>query len=245
MCRPLIVSVWPREVDVSLRYTRVLRAANECSQIRSFTAEAHLIVHESWLPVQLLIFACFAPGWFLSHTTYSKGAESRHVYISMFRAPGRGLEPKLYVCLLGLRLCPRSKTHPTCTINCCWCVASFLACKITSINSRISHYAPFIHHGHLQLRFLQFWIKKCWSQRTQPWDTQIELDSEYLTHLRWFNRKFFKESHCISRNPPCSSSPMHLWQDGEPVGGPVISQDSGHLTSAHNTSTSWNWKQYN
>ena len=32
------------------------------------------------------------------------------------------------------------------------------ACKITSINNRISHYAPFIHHGRLQLRFLQFWI---------------------------------------------------------------------------------------
>ena len=61
------------------------------------------------------------------------------------------------------------------------------ACKITSIHSWISH--PFIHHGCLHLRFLQFWIKRHWSQHTQPWDTQIQLDSEFLTHLLWFNRR--------------------------------------------------------
>ena len=33
------------------------------------------------------------------------------------------------------------------------------ACKITSINSRISHYAPFNTRRRLHLRFLQFWIK--------------------------------------------------------------------------------------
>ena len=64
------------------------------------------------------------------------------------------------------------------------------ACKITSITSRISHFAPFIHHGCLHFRFLQFWIKrKHWLQGTQSWDTQIQLDTEFLTHLRWFNRQ--------------------------------------------------------
>ena len=56
------------------------------------------------------------------------------------------------------------------------------------INIRISHYAPFIYHGHLHPRFQQFWIKRCWSQHTQPWYTHIQLDSEFLTHLCWFNR---------------------------------------------------------
>ena len=60
--------------------------------------------------------------------------------------------------------------------------------KVTSINSRISYYAPFIHHGRLQLRFLQFWMKTRWSQHSQPWDSQIQLDAEYLSHQRWFNR---------------------------------------------------------
>ena len=63
------------------------------------------------------------------------------------------------------------------------------ACKISSITSRISHFAPFIHHGRLHLRFLQFWIKRHWSQHKQSWDTQIQLDAEFLTQLRWFNRQ--------------------------------------------------------
>ena len=60
--------------------------------------------------------------------------------------------------------------------------------KVTSINGRIFHYAPFIHHRRLQIRFLQFWIKNCWSQHPQPWDSQIQLDTEYVSHLWWFNR---------------------------------------------------------
>ena len=59
------------------------------------------------------------------------------------------------------------------------------ACKISSIISRISHIAPFIHHGRLHLRFLQFWIKRQWSQHQQSWDTQIQLDAEFLAHLSW------------------------------------------------------------
>ena len=62
------------------------------------------------------------------------------------------------------------------------------ACKVTSINSRITHYAPFIHHGRLQLCFLQFLIKNRWSQYSQHWDSKIQLNTEYLSHLRWFNR---------------------------------------------------------
>ena len=63
------------------------------------------------------------------------------------------------------------------------------ACKISSIISRISHVAPFIHHGRLHLRFLQFWIKRQWSQHQQSWDTQIQLDAEFLAHLSWYNRR--------------------------------------------------------
>ena len=68
-------------------------------------------------------------------------------------------------------------------------VNSHAACKISSIISRISHIAPFIHHGRLHLRFLQFWIKRQWSQHQQSWDTQIQLDAEFLAHLSWYNRR--------------------------------------------------------
>ena len=57
--------------------------------------------------------------------------------------------------------------------------------KVTSINGRISHCVHFIHNGHLQLYFLQLWIKTHWSQDSQLWDSQIQLDAEYLSHLRW------------------------------------------------------------
>ena len=60
--------------------------------------------------------------------------------------------------------------------------------KLSSITSRISHFAPFIHHGCLQLGFLQFWIKRhC--QHRQSWDTPLQLDAEFLFHLHWFNRQ--------------------------------------------------------
>ena len=61
--------------------------------------------------------------------------------------------------------------------------------KLSSITSRISHFAPFIHHGCLHLRFLQFWIKWQWTQHRQSWDTPLQLDAEFLSHLRWFNRQ--------------------------------------------------------
>ena len=60
--------------------------------------------------------------------------------------------------------------------------------KFSSITSRISHFAPFIHHRRLQLRFLQFWIKWHWTQHRQSWDTPLQLDAEFLSPLRWFNR---------------------------------------------------------
>ena len=85
------------------------------------------------------------------------------------------------------------------------------ACKISSITSRISHFAPFIHHGRLHLRLLQFWIKRHWSQHKHTWDTQIQLDSEFLTQFHCStDEKFFKESLYISRNPTCFSSQMHF-----------------------------------
>ena len=57
--------------------------------------------------------------------------------------------------------------------------------KISSITSRISHFVPFIHHGRLQLRFLRFRIKRHWAQHRQSWDTPLQLDAEFLSHLRW------------------------------------------------------------
>ena len=61
--------------------------------------------------------------------------------------------------------------------------------KISSITSCISHFAPFIHHGRLQLRFLQFWIKRHWAQHRQSWNTPLQLNAEFLSHLRWFNKQ--------------------------------------------------------
>ena len=53
--------------------------------------------------------------------------------------------------------------------------------KISSIISRMSHFAPFIYSGRLHLRFLQFWFKARWSQHQQSWDTPIKLDADFLT----------------------------------------------------------------
>ena len=61
--------------------------------------------------------------------------------------------------------------------------------NISSITSRISHFAPFIHHGRLHLRFLQFWIKRHWAQHRQSWDTEIQLDAEFLNSLGSADRK--------------------------------------------------------
>ena len=61
--------------------------------------------------------------------------------------------------------------------------------KISSIISRMSHFALFIYNGRLHLRFLQFWFKAQWSQHQQSWDTPIKLDADFLTYLRWFQRQ--------------------------------------------------------
>ena len=61
--------------------------------------------------------------------------------------------------------------------------------KISSIAFWISHFAPFINHGCHHLRFLHFWIKIHWSQHRQSLDTPVQLDAEFLTQLRWFNRR--------------------------------------------------------
>ena len=60
--------------------------------------------------------------------------------------------------------------------------------KVSSIIGRMSHFAPFISSGRLHLRFLQFWFKAQWSQHQQSWDTPIQLDTDFLTYLRWFQR---------------------------------------------------------
>ena len=82
--------------------------------------------------------------------------------------------------------------------------------KILSISSRISHFAPFIHHGRLQLRFLQFWIKRHWVQHRQSWDTPLQLDANFsFTCVASTDRMFYREFLCIFWNPACSSSQMH------------------------------------
>ena len=58
--------------------------------------------------------------------------------------------------------------------------------KVSSIISRLSHFAPFITNGRLHLRFLQLWFKDQWTQHRQSWDTPVKLDSEFLSYLRWF-----------------------------------------------------------
>ena len=58
--------------------------------------------------------------------------------------------------------------------------------KVSSIISRMSHFAPFITNGRLHLRFLQLWFKEQWTQHHQSWDTPIHLDSNFLSYLRWF-----------------------------------------------------------
>ena len=52
----------------------------------------------------------------------------------------------------------------------------------------MSHFAPFISSGRLHLRFLQFWFKNQWSQHQPSWDTPIQLDADFLSYLRWFQR---------------------------------------------------------
>ena len=47
--------------------------------------------------------------------------------------------------------------------------------KVSSIISRLSHFAPFITHGRLHLRFLQLWFKDQWTQHRQSWDTPVKL----------------------------------------------------------------------
>ena len=58
--------------------------------------------------------------------------------------------------------------------------------KVSSIISRMSHFAPFISSGRLHLRFLQFWFKQQWTQHQQSWDTPIQLDADFLSYLSWF-----------------------------------------------------------
>ena len=36
--------------------------------------------------------------------------------------------------------------------------------------------------------FFQLWIKQRWSQHAQPWDSPIQLNQEYDSHLHWFCR---------------------------------------------------------
>ena len=78
--------------------------------------------------------------------------------------------------------------------------------KISSIISRMSHFAPFIYSGRLHLRFLQFWFRAWWSQHQQSWDIPIQLDADFLTYLRWFQRQNVM-----------TGVPLHLPEPWQPV----------------------------
>ena len=60
---------------------------------------------------------------------------------------------------------------------------------ISSINSKVTHFAPFIHQGRLHLRYLQFWLNRQWAQASQSWEHRITLDQDYLSRLQWFSRQ--------------------------------------------------------
>ena len=93
-----------RQVDVFLRYTRVLWVTNERDQTRSFQAEVIQIVHESWLPIQLVDFSLFYAGvlLFWNLTAHSKGVESLCVFTYPCSGQQNGSqELKPYARLLG------------------------------------------------------------------------------------------------------------------------------------------------
>ena len=76
--------------------------------------------------------------------------------------------------------------------------------KVSSIISRMSHFAPFITSGRLHLRFLQFWFKHQWTQHRQSWDTPIQLDSDFLFYLRWFSQSISDERGSVTSSGPQS-----------------------------------------
>ena len=81
--------------------------------------------------------------------------------------------------------------------------------KIISINSRISHFTPYIHHGRLQLRFLQFSAGPNMLNRgtvQSNWTRNIFHIS--IGSAIW---KYYREFQSTLRNPTFSSSRMPLW----------------------------------
>ena len=107
------------------------------------------------------------------------------------------LQPSRILDFLGLHfnleqalISPPDSFFPTLTdvLSCLSPSTVMSARKVSSIISRMSHFAPFISSGRLHLRFLQFWFKNQWSQHQQSWDTPIQLDADFLSYLRWFQR---------------------------------------------------------
>ena len=107
------------------------------------------------------------------------------------------LQPSRILDFLGLHfnleralISPPDSFLPTLTNVLCRLSPSTVmpARKVSSIISRMSHFAPFISSRRLHLRFLQFWFKDRWSQHQQSWDTPIQLDTDFLTYMRWFQR---------------------------------------------------------
>ena len=67
----------------------------------------------------------------------------------------------------------------------------------------------FIHHGWLQLCFLQFWIKQRRSQHAQPWDSPIQLNQEYISHLHGFCR--WQEQQIMGQWSPLEQLRHIIW----------------------------------
>ena len=110
--------------------------------------------------------------------------------------------------------------------------------------------SPFIHHGRLQLRFLQFWIKRHWAQHRQSWDTPLQLNAEFLSQLRWFNKPDVLQGvplqpvllhGCISNrigSQLASSSPLRTVVSSGLFSPYQLAGARGHLISSSSVGTS-------
>ena len=105
------------------------------------------------------------------------------------------LQPSRILDFLGLHfnleqalISPPDSFLPTLTevLSCLSSSTVMSARKVSSIISRMSHFAPFITNGRHHLRFPQLWFKEQWTQHRQSWDTPIHLDSNFLSYLCWF-----------------------------------------------------------
>ena len=142
--------------------------------------------------------------WIIRASSREQSLEHTQHIIQLLQSLGRTinwdksmLQPSRILDFLGLHfnieralISPPDSFLPTLTnvLSCLSPSTVMTARKVSSIIGRMSNFAPFISSGRLHLRFLQFWFKAQWSQHQQSWDTPIQLDTDFLTYLRWFQR---------------------------------------------------------